>query len=94
MVTEADNPESSFDMISVNSPISSLKFYIYYNKTAINGCIKKCPCRVWVQCSYYNSARRKKLRGDKDSLFKEINEWYETFFKYKPGLPDATYANG
>lgn len=63
-------------------------------KTQTRGCGKRCPCRTWINCHYYNNSRWKELRGDENILFKEINEWYENFFKYIPGLPDATYANG
>ena len=94
MVTEVDSSESLSDnMMPVMSPVSPLTLGIYYDKS-IGGCMRKCPCRVWAQCHYYNSAKWKKLREDENLLFEEINEWYENFFKYKPGLPDATYANG
>lgn len=94
MVTEICTIESLSDnIIPVMSPASPLTLEIYYDKST-GGCMRKCPCRTWAQCHYYNNARWKKLRGEEDLLFQEINEWYENFFKYKPGLPDATYANG
>jgi len=94
MITEVDSPDSLSDnIIPVISPVSPLTLGIYYNKS-ISGCMRRCPCRTWAQCHYYNSTRWKKLRGEENLYFEEINEWYENFFKYKPGLPDATYANG
>lgn len=95
MVTEADSPDLSSDIISAIGIISPLKLDIYYD-TNIRGCAKKCPCRTWVQCHNYIdiTEQQMRLRYKDNKIFEEINEWYENFFKYKPGLPDATYPNG
>ncbi len=89
----ADSSYSASDMMSIVGPVSPLKLDIYHN-ISIRGCNKRCPCRTWINCHYYNKTRWKKLRGDKEIIWKEIEEWYENFFKYEDGLPDATYPNG
>ena len=60
--------------------------------THIGGCIKKCPCRLWPNCHYYNNSKWATLRKKGDYI--QIYDWYDTFFKYKPDMPDATYPNG
>lgn len=88
MTAEADSSDSSSDIISIIGPDSPLKLGIYYD-TAIRECARKCPCRTWLNCHYYNKGRWKVLRGDEELLWKEIHAWYENFFKYKPEMPES-----
>ena len=85
---EVYSSDSSLDIVSVIGPMSPIKLGTYYD-TSIRGCGKKCPCRTWPNCHYYNNSRWKELRGDEELLWEEIHEWYENFFKYKPDMPDS-----
>ena len=93
MTTDVDNSNMSHDTMSTIDPMSPLKLETYYD-TGITGCMRKCPCRLWAQCSYYNVSKWKESKGNRDEIREEINEWYENFFKYNPGMPDITYPNG
>lgn len=93
MTIKADSSNSPLGIVSVIDPVSPIKLEIYYD-TAIRGCGRKCACRLWPNCHYYNNSRWKELRGDEEVLWQEIHEWYENFFKYRPDMPDATYQNG
>lgn len=63
--------------------------YTYTKKDVSKGCAdRKCPCRLWVNCSYYNCYR---MRVNKDNMIEEIHEWYEVRFKGEEYLPDAIF---
>ncbi len=96
MTANVDGSNISYSTMSTIGPTSTLESDTsdtYYDN-GITGCMRKCPCRLWAQCSYYNVSKWKESRGDEDSTWEEINNWYETFFKYKPEMPDITYPNG
>lgn len=93
MTTKAYSPYSSSGTVSTISPRSTIKLDTYCD-TIIRGCSERCPCRTWPQCHYYNSAIWKESRGRDKVIWEDIHEYYETFFKYKPGLPDIVYPNG
>jgi hypothetical protein len=82
MTTKAYSSYSSSDIVSAMSPRSTITFDTYYD-TAISGCRRKCPCRTWAQCHYYNSAVWKTSRGEDGTVWKEVHEYYETFFRTK-----------
>ncbi len=88
MTAEADSPEASSDIMSVIGPKSPLKLDLYHN-VSTRGCNKRCPCRTWLNCHYYNGSRWKKLRGNEELLWEDIHTWYETFFKYRPEMPES-----
>lgn len=54
------------------------------------GCNRKCPCRVWHQCNYYNKIKWKKSRADKDE---HIWEYYNNIFRITYDMP-ITNMNG
>ena len=57
-----------------------------------NGCSrKKCPCRIWTQCSKYNSKVWEDLHPEQ--LNKEIHDWYETNFRVQYVYSDI-FGNG
>jgi hypothetical protein len=60
-------------------------------KEMITGCNRKCPCRVWVQCRYYN---RQKWLGflkgmDIEKRYVPLHEWYDLYFKAQIEMPLA-----
>lgn len=85
---EVDNLDSSLDMGSPIGPIFPNILDTYYD-TAIRGCLRKCACRLWPNCRYYNNSRWNELKGDKEVLWEEIHDWYDNFFKYRPDMPDS-----
>ena len=93
MTADVDSSNIPHDIISAASLASPLTLGLYYN-AGTKGCMRKCPCRVWAQCSHYNTAKWNESRGEEEVVWEEIHEYYENFFKYRPGLPDATYPNG
>ena len=47
-------------------------------KYTTKGCIeRRCPCRLWIQCKYYNE---QKYKINRDEIYKEIMEWYTDHF--------------
>lgn len=82
MTAKTYSSYSSSDIASIIGPRSTIKPGTYYN-TSVSGCGKKCPCRTWTQCSYYNSVVWKESRVGNDATWKEVHEYYETFFRAK-----------
>jgi hypothetical protein len=64
-------------MIDLNTP---------YEKY-VTGCNRKCACRLWAQCGYYNKMRWKRLRRDEDEHMKTIWEYYNNIFKIAYDMP-------
>lgn len=67
-------------------PISTLDLIIQYEKK-LTGCNRKCACRLWAQCGYYNKMRWKRLRGDEDEHMKAIWEYYNNIFRIAYDMP-------
>lgn len=89
MVTE-DVAEAPFqDGISPFKAMSLLDGLHY--ETGIRACNRKCPCRLWVNCGYYNKIRWKGSHDDE--RLTEITEWYKSNFRMKYETPDA-FPNG
>jgi len=43
------------------------------------GCIqKRCPCRLWINCGYYNEHKH---RTDRREIAADIRYWYDTSFR-------------
>ena len=82
MTAKAYSSYSPSDILSAMSPRSTIKLDTCYD-TAISGCGRKCACRLWPNCHYYNSAVWKTSRGGDDTIWKEVHEYYETFFRTK-----------
>lgn len=57
------------------------------------GCQGNCPCRLMVNCSYYNTLadtkRWKELRGDEKKFLTGIWEYYVTIFKITFEMPES-----
>lgn len=92
MITEADNSpddsDSLIDTMSIIGPVSPLKPNVYYD-TIITGCRRRCPCRLWTNCSYYKTSKWKKLRIDENIIWKEIHDYYDNYFKFRSNMPES-----
>lgn len=53
----------------------------------INGCHNQCPCRRWINCSYYNKIQWKYSGSEHVD---EILKWYDTHFRIKFETPDIS----
>jgi hypothetical protein len=84
MTTEADDSQSSLDTASIIGQISPLKLDTYYD-TAKRGCGKRCPCRGWINCSYYVNIEKqqRRLRNKHDNHYKNIHLWYDVNFRIR-----------
>jgi hypothetical protein len=70
------------------SPISTIGTIAPYEKN-VAGCSDHCPCRRWVNCSYYNRTKWKKSRTDEDEHMKAIWEYYDSMFRITYDMPIA-----
>lgn len=54
--------------------------------TAITGCARRCPCRLWINCDYYTEEkkRRERLRNKTYSA----GDWYREKFREEVTMPD------
>lgn len=60
--------------------ISTVTTIIPYEKN-ITGCNRKCPCRIWIQCHYYNNKKWNKSRISEDEHTKVIWDYYDNMFR-------------
>lgn len=59
-----------------------------------NGCAsKRCPCRTWINCSYYTDITKQHQRLANKQKKSYIEEYYDTYFKDEEKLADGV-ANG
>ena len=54
---------------------------------------RKCPCRMWINCSTYVDATRQQNRLKKKEYKESIKHYYDNTFKLQIGMPDVT-VNG
>ncbi len=56
---------------------------------------KKCPCPLWINCSYYINRKNQQSRLNLKSLKNnnEISEWYLTYFRFEGELHNL-YCSG
>jgi hypothetical protein len=76
---------SEIDDYDDNSSTYNSEYYyklfksLSFQKTK-RGCNRKCACRLWINCPYYNSTlkmnKKEKLKREK-----EIEEWYSCSFR-------------
>lgn len=78
--------------LKIARPISTISLITPFERST-KGCYRKCPCRVWVQCNYYNKMRRKKSRGDEKEYWKDIWDYYNNAFKLTIDM-SVTNMNG
>lgn len=59
----------------------------------VQGCNRKCPCRVWSLCMRYVdlTARARRLRMNE--MHSEIQQWYDACFDISWTAPDL-YGSG
>lgn len=69
-------------------PISTITIIRPFER-GITGCGRKCACRLWPNCSYYNKMKWKKSRRDGDETLKDIWEYYNNTFKLTVEMPIA-----
>ncbi|HEY9207308.1 MAG TPA: hypothetical protein VIO58_15465 [Candidatus Methanoperedens sp.] len=55
----------------------------------MNACRYKCPCRLWVNCSYYINQQRQ-IRRLKSRTNEEISRWFDDFFRAGVSMPDVS----
>lgn len=68
-------------------PVSTINLIIPYEKR-VTGCNKvKCPCRLWINCPYYQKMKWKKSRGNEDGHMKIIWEYYNNIFRLTYDMP-------
>lgn len=59
-------------------------------ETAITGCNRKCACRLWVNCAYYNNQKWVKSREqDIERRYTPYHEWYDVHFRAHIEMPIA-----
>jgi hypothetical protein len=94
MPTEVESSNSSLGTASLISPTSPLTTDTYYD-TAMSGCGKKCPCRGWINCSYYVDIeeQQKRLKYKDNKIWEEIHSWYDSIFRSKYEYGDI-FGNG
>lgn len=69
-------------------PISTIGIITPYDKN-ITGCNRKCPCRIWIQCHYYNNTKWNKSRRSEDEHTKIIWDYYDNIFRVTYDMPIA-----
>lgn len=91
---EENNLYIPFPGISLKQtrPISTLRLIIPFESN-ITGCGRKCACRLWPNCHYYNRMRYKEHRGDDEKYWKDIWDYYNNAFKLTVEMP-VTNMNG
>lgn len=67
-------------------PISTMDLIVPYDNS-LSGCNRKCPCRMWINCNYYNEKKWKELREDEN--MEAIWEYYNSFFRIMYDMPIA-----
>lgn len=55
-------------------------------KTAVTGCARKCPCRLWINCDYYTEEKKRQERSGKRVYNAE--EWYSESFREEVRMPE------
>lgn len=55
-------------------------------ETAVTGCNRKCPCRMWVNCSSYVDQKEQRNRLKRKSY--RFEEWYKDHFREDIRMPD------
>jgi len=78
--------------LKVARPIPTIDLIEPFER-CITGCRRKCVCRLWLNCSYYNKIKWKKSRGDEDDILKDIWGYYNDTFKIEYVAPEA-FPNG
>lgn len=73
-------------------PIPTINLIESYD-TSVRGCNRKCACRLWPNCHYYNKMIWKKSRGCDDEHMKIIWEYYNDVFRITYDMP-ITNMNG
>lgn len=54
---------------------------------SVRGCNRRCACRLWINCSYYNKMKWRKSIGDEDGHMKTIWEYYNNIFRLTYDMP-------
>lgn len=69
-------------------PMSTIDLITSYDNSLF-GCNRKCPCRLWVNCNYYNDKKWKDTRVEEDEHMKAIWEYYNNIFRIAYDMPIA-----
>ena len=87
-MTAADSTHSPFSGIALRhiKPVSTIGLITPYEKKVI-GCNRKCACRLWTTCSYYNKMKWRKSREDEDEHMKTVWEYYTSIFRITYDMP-------
>lgn len=65
---------------SVIGPVSTIDLIKPFEKGII-GCNRKCPCRTWINCGYYNDTKYIGQMRDNEEYWTEIWEYFNNTFK-------------
>lgn len=66
-------------------PISTVNIDSY--DASVRGCNRKCACRLWVNCRYYNNRKWKESIENEDEHMKTIWEYYNSVFRIAYDMP-------
>lgn len=69
-------------------PMSTIDLITSYKK-GVTGCNRKCACRLWVNCRYYNNRKWKESRENEDEHMEAIWEYYNVIFRISYDMPIA-----